>query len=266
MDDILVLIEGDEALEISLEGDESVSAEMGEQGPPGPPGQKGDKGDPGEVGQQGPQGVQGPQGETGPAGPQGPQGEQGTAGPQGIQGIQGEQGPVGPAGADGAQGPQGLQGETGPAGPQGIQGIQGEAGPQGIQGIQGETGPAGPQGDPGVSIDVVGVIIDGSGAVITTGSKKFRPIPAAATILGWRLVADQAGSVVMDVKKCTFTNFPAAASITGGNNPALVNQQKSEDSQLTGWNTSLAAGDELEFVVTSAAAVTWVRLSLTISY
>jgi len=112
----------------------------------------------------------------------------------------------------------------------------------------------------------IGVTVDGAGAVITAGSKGFRPLPAPATILGWRLVADQAGSVVMDVRKCSFAEFPASVSIVGGNNPALVDQQKSENSDLTEWDAALAAGDELEFVVVSAAAVTWVRLSLTISY
>ncbi len=199
-----------------------------------------------EMAEQGPKGLPGPAGETGP---QGPKGDTGATGPQGPPGIQGEAGPAGPQGDTGAAGPTGPQGPIGPAGP------QGDTGP---------AGPTGPQGPPGVSVLEIGVTIDGAGAVITTGSKGFRSIPSAATILGWRLMADQAGSVVMGVKRCAWAGFPATATITGGDNPALDSQQAAADGTIAGWSANLSAGDVLEFEVLSAAAITRVTLFLTI--
>lgn len=199
-----------------------------------------------EMAEQGPKGLPGPAGETGP---QGPKGDTGATGPQGPPGIQGEAGPAGPQGDTGAAGPTGPQGPIGPAGP------QGDTGP---------AGPTGPQGPPGVSVLEIGVTIDGAGAVITTGSKGFRSIPSAATILGWRLMADQAGSVVMGVKRCAWAGFPATATITGGDNPALDSQQAAADGTIAGWAANLSAGDVLEFEVLSAATITRVTLFLTI--
>ncbi len=243
---------------VLIEDGETILAEMAEQGP---------KGLPGPAGETGPQG---PKGDTGATGPQGPPGIQGEAGPAGPQGDTGPAGPTGPQGPIGPAGPQGPKGDTGDTGPQGIQGIQGETGPQGLTGPagpQGDTGPAGPtgpQGPPGVSVLEIGVTIDGAGAVITTGSKGFRSIPSAATILGWRLMADQAGSVVMGVKRCAWAGFPATATITGGDNPALDSQQAAADGTIAGWSANLSAGDVLEFEVLSAAAITRVTLFLTI--
>jgi len=175
-----------------------------------------------------------------------------------------EQGPKGPPGPAGETGPQGPKGDTGATGPQGPPGIQGEAGPAGPQGDTGLTGPTGPQGPPGVSVLEIGVTIDGAGAVITAGSKGFRSIPSAAAILGWRLMADQAGSVVMGVKRCAWADFPATATITGGDNPALDSQQAAADDTIAGWAANLSAGDVLEFEVLSAATITRVTLFLTI--
>lgn len=145
------------------------------------------------------------------------------------------------------------------------QGPKGLPGPAGPQGDTGPAGPTGPQGPPGVSVLEIGVTIDGAGAVITTGSKGFRSIPSAATILGWRLMADQAGSVVMGVKRCAWAGFPATATITGGDNPALDSQQAAADGTIAGWAANLSAGDVLEFEVLSAATITRVTLFLKIS-
>src|SRR5262249_43435326 len=86
-----------------------------------------------------------------------------------------------------------------------------EVGPQGPAGPTGPQGPQGPQGDPGPSgSSIVGIefIIDGGGAVITTGIKGDLAIPFACTLNEATLLADQSGNAVVDVWKSNFAAFP----------------------------------------------------------
>lgn len=110
------------------------------------------------------------------------------------------------------------------------------------------------------------VVIDGGGATVTTGTKGYLEVPFDCVVTAWRLVADVSGSIVVDVWKDTYTNFPPvlADTIAGSEKPTLSSQQKNEDSNLTTWTTALSAGDWLAFNVDSATTVTRVTLSLTV--
>lgn len=107
-------------------------------------------------------------------------------------------------------------------------------------------------------------VIDGGGAAITTGVKGDLPIPFACTILEAELLADQAGSIVIDIWKDTYANYPptVADTITASAKPTLSAASKSLDNTLTAWTTSVAAGDVLRFNVDSAATVTRVTIAL----
>lgn len=108
------------------------------------------------------------------------------------------------------------------------------------------------------------VLIDGGGTAITTGVKGDAPLDFASTIVGWTLVADQSGSIVVDVWKDSYANFPptVADSITASAKPTLSAADHNKSSTLTGWTTAIAAGDVLRFNVSSAATVTRVTLAL----
>lgn len=118
----------------------------------------------------------------------------------------------------------------------------------------------GPQGDPGVDatpIAGIGYTIEGGAAAILTGSPgPGLQIPFACTILGVTLLADQVGSVVVDILKATYASYPTATSICASSKPTLSTAQKYTDSTLTGWTTAVAAGDTLQFNVDSAATIT----------
>jgi len=107
-------------------------------------------------------------------------------------------------------------------------------------------------------------IIDGGGSAITTGQKGHLEIPFACTITGWTLLADQSGSIVIDVWKDTYANFPptVADTIAGSEKPTLSSAQKNQDLTLTTWTTAVAAGDILAFNVDSVSTVTRVTLSI----
>lgn len=101
----------------------------------------------------------------------------------------------------------------------------------------------------------IAFVIDGGGSAITTGSKGYLEIPFACTVTGWTIVGSPSGSIVVDVKRATYANFPTTSSIAGTEKPTLSSATKNQDLDLTAWTTSIAAGDILEFVVDSASTV-----------
>ncbi len=119
----------------------------------------------------------------------------------------------------------------------------------------------------GVKRDIatINFIIDGSGQTILTGSKGYTVIDFACTILNNTLLADQSGSIVVDIKKIDYATFPTTVSICAAAKPTLSTAQKSQDTTLTGWTTAIAAGDILEYNVDSATTVTRVTLSLKVT-
>ena len=117
-------------------------------------------------------------------------------------------------------------------------------------------------------IGVVGITIDGGGSAITAGVKGYIECPYAGTIVAATLLADQSGSIVIDVWKDTYANYPptVADTITASAKPTLSSATKSQDTTLTGWTTSVSAGDIFGFNVDALATnVTRVHLILKIN-
>jgi hypothetical protein len=110
-------------------------------------------------------------------------------------------------------------------------------------------------------------IIDGGGSALTAGIKGDVRIPVDMTITGVRLFADQIGSAVVDIWKDSYANYPAtvADTITASAKPTLSSALKYEDTTLTGWTTSLTAGDTLRFNVDSASTITRLTVSLSLT-
>jgi hypothetical protein len=93
----------------------------------------------------------------------------------------------------------------------------------------------------------------------TTGFKApFHRVPYACTITGWEMVGDVSGSLVIDLWKDTYANYPPMVgdSITGSAKPTLSSEIKAASTTLTGWTTSLAAGDYIGANVDSRATIT----------
>ncbi|HVP86048.1 MAG TPA: DUF2793 domain-containing protein [Rhizomicrobium sp.] len=113
-------------------------------------------------------------------------------------------------------------------------------------------------------IAAIAFVIDGGGSAITTGVKGDLIIPFDCTIASATVLADQSGSIVIDVWKDTYANFPptSADSIAASAKPTLSSAAKSQDATLTGWSTAISAGDTLRFNVSSASTVTRVTLIL----
>lgn len=108
------------------------------------------------------------------------------------------------------------------------------------------------------------LIIDGGASVITTGLKGYLEVPFACTLQAVTLLADVSGSIVIDIWKDTYANYPpvVADTITAAAKPTITTALKSQDLTLTGWNTTVNAGDILAFNVDSVSAIKKVTVSL----
>lgn len=110
-------------------------------------------------------------------------------------------------------------------------------------------------------------IIDGGGSTITTGVKGYLEIPFACTIDRATALADQSGSIVVDIWKDTYANYPPtdADSITSAAPITISSATKSQDATLTGWTTSVTAGDILGFNVDSITTCQRVTIALRVT-
>jgi len=102
-------------------------------------------------------------------------------------------------------------------------------------------------------------IVNGGGAIISTGVKGEVYIPFACTINSITLLADTSTTTQIDIWKCTYAQFDNVThplvgdSIIGIGTIAKINvAQKYQDTVLTGWTgTTIAAGSVLRFNVDS---------------
>lgn len=112
----------------------------------------------------------------------------------------------------------------------------------------------------------ISISFNGNGSPLSAGIIPgiIREIPYDMTITGWRLLADQAGDLVLDVWKSTYATYPpiASGSITGSEKPTLSSAIKNQDLSLSTWNTALSAGDILIFNIDSASLCTYGALTI----
>ena len=106
--------------------------------------------------------------------------------------------------------------------------------------------------------------IDGQGSAITTGFKGVVDAPFNGVIVSGRLYLDQSGSIVVDVWKDTFANYPPtnADTITAGAELTISTDTDVEDLILAGWNKGFSRGDVFGFNVDSITTATWCYVSL----
>lgn len=114
----------------------------------------------------------------------------------------------------------------------------------------------------GGSTITINFIIDGGASVITTGMKGYLACDFSGTISQSELLADVSGSIVVNIWKCTYTQFDAGSShpvvsdkITASAPPTITTATKSQDATLTGWTTAFSVGDILAFNVDSVATI-----------
>jgi len=108
-------------------------------------------------------------------------------------------------------------------------------------------------------------IYEGGGVLTTLPKIMHVRLPYAITITGWEIVCNESGSIVIDVWKGTYANFPStvADTITASAKPTVTTAQKATSTTLTGWTTSLPAGAYVNVNVDSVTSITYALLNLT---
>ena len=104
-------------------------------------------------------------------------------------------------------------------------------------------------------------VVFGTGVAVDHGGahRRTSPAPTPGRSRGTRLSTSMprvtSGSIVIDVWKDTYANFPptVADTITASAKPTLSSATKSDDTTLTGWTTAVTAGDVFGFRWTARA-------------
>lgn len=129
---------------------------------------------------------------------------------------------------------------------------------------------AGARTNLGLNKGRIAFVIDGGGSVITTGRKgalHLFDLPASFTITGVSILADQTGSIVIDILKNTYTAYDSGeTSICASAKPTISSAVKSKDTTLTGWTTTLASDDTIEYNVDSVTSITRATITLTYTF
>lgn len=125
------------------------------------------------------------------------------------------------------------------------------------------TAASGSGGGGGVTFDfVAGVVVDGAGSVVTTGSKGYRRIPSGCTLTNVFSIGDTGGT-------CEFHIMRSSGGDIGGTTVGIAGVSgggiTSEFTNVAGFSTNYAAGDLLEFVVIGTPAKI-TRASVTMTF
>jgi len=123
------------------------------------------------------------------------------------------------------------------------------------------------EADGNLPVATITFVIDGGGAEIALGIHGDLEIPFACTINRVTMLADQPGSIVVDIWKQAYADFPPenANSITSATPPTIITDTDSQDSTLTAWTTAITAGDCLRFNVDSVTDIERVTISLKVT-
>lgn len=120
--------------------------------------------------------------------------------------------------------------------------------------------------------DNIEFVIDGGGSTIATGMKGYIEVPWDCTLTRATLLADQTGSVVVNIYKCSYSEFDAGAThpvvgdkITDTTPPSISSGVKSQDTVLAGWGKVLIAGDILAYNIDSVTSIQRVTVSLKVA-
>lgn len=106
----------------------------------------------------------------------------------------------------------------------------------------------------------INYVIDSGSMDMEAGIKGTVTLDVSGVIDSWVIVADTPGNLIVDIKKCSYHDFPNLQSITGTERPFLgvlnqTQQRKNKDDDLTTWNRVLNAGDILQYEVIAVSGI-----------
>lgn len=107
-------------------------------------------------------------------------------------------------------------------------------------------------------------VVDGGGSELSTGIVARAYFTHAYTIEQQTTAIDQTGSIVLDLWVDIHANYPptVADTITASAKPTISSGLTDQDGTLTGWTTSIAAGDWMFVNIDSVTTAQYVTLVL----
>lgn len=102
--------------------------------------------------------------------------------------------------------------------------------------------------------------------VIPTGRAFQFEVPYDCKIIGWTILEADGivGSIVVDVRRSGYLDYPAFVSIAGTEKPSLTSATKNRATALTTWTENIAKGDIIAGYVESVSAIKEVFLSISV--
>jgi len=99
----------------------------------------------------------------------------------------------------------------------------------------------------------IGVSFTNNSVVLSSGTTASVRVPYPCTITQWDVLSMISGTLLIDVKKSTYANYPVLSTITGTDKLLLLgNAYKGTSTALTGWTLNVTAGDVLKFDIEQA--------------
>jgi len=107
----------------------------------------------------------------------------------------------------------------------------------------------------------MGATFDGQGSVVQGSKTVLVPVERPGVITAAALVGDAIGSITIDVKRYTPSGLGTLGSATTMGSISVSSRQHIRDTTLSGWTTSVSAGDVLSFT-TSGTIATVTRVTV----
>ena len=108
----------------------------------------------------------------------------------------------------------------------------------------------------------INYVVDSGSVTMLSGNKGSVTLDVSGVLESLTILSDQQGDLILDIKKSDYSSFPTFTSIVGGVYPQLSNERKVRDDNLTGWSTTIVAGDILTFDVVSVNNINRFLISL----
>lgn len=108
----------------------------------------------------------------------------------------------------------------------------------------------------------INYVIDSGSIEMIGGNKGTLTIDVTGTIENLTILSDQIGTVILDIKKSNYTDYPNFVSILGGSYIQMLDNSKYKDENLTNWDKSINAGDILNFEVINVSGIRRFLVSL----
>jgi hypothetical protein len=108
-------------------------------------------------------------------------------------------------------------------------------------------------------------VIDAGGVVISTGLRGCLYIPFNGTIISANILADVSGSIVVDIWKDVYANYPPAdADSICASAPLTIANATHAAGVVATWNKTITAGDVLSFNIDSIDVITRITITLVV--